>query len=244
MKHLSLAVFCSLILAACGSTGIEIPKVLNEHPERASFTKLDDPNNRPIVLFNGKDLTNFYTYNSKNGKNNDVEGNYQVQDGVLFFAGPEPGYLATNDSFKNYYLKAQVRWGETRYGSRKNAPRDSGIIFHFTEDRVWPTSFEFQVQEGDMGDNWLTGPVTCTDYKGTAYPLEGKNRIIKYADAEKPWGEWNLLEMICYDNHAEYYVNGVKVNDVHQLSLTEGRILFQLEFADVYYKDIELLPLK
>lgn len=244
MKVTFLSVFCCLLLAACTQKGNEIPEVLKNHPERASFVKLDDPTNKPVVLFNGENLDNFYTYNTSKGKNNDVEKNYQVKDGVLYFAGPEPGYLATNDSFKNYYLKAQVRWGETRYGERKNSPRDSGIIFHFTEDKVWPTSFEFQVQEGDMGDNWLTGPVTCTDSKGTAYPLGREHRIIKYADAEKPWGEWNLLEMICYDNHAEYYVNGVKVNDIHNLSLTEGRILFQLEFADVYYKDIELLPLK
>lgn len=243
MKKALFFACCCMLMAACGPK-VQIPEILQNHPDRASFTKLDDPDNQFIVLFNGKDLTNFYTYNTTCGKNHDVEHNYQVQDGVLFFAGPEPGYIATNESFSNYYLKVKVRWGETRYGFRKNAPRDSGIIFHFTEDKVWPTSFEFQVQEGDMGDNWLTGPVTCTDFKGTAYPLEGENRIIKYADAEKPWGEWNLLEMICYDNHAEYYVNGVKVNDVHDLSLTEGKILFQLEFADVYYKDIELLPLK
>lgn len=244
MKKTLLSACCCLMMVACNQNGTEVPEILQNHPDRALFTKLDDPNNKPIVLFNGKDLTNFYTYNSTNGKNNDVENNYQVKDGVLYFAGPEPGYVATNESFKNYYLKAQVRWGETRYGQRKNSPRDSGIIFHFTDDKVWPTSFEFQVQEGDMGDNWLTGPVTCVDFEGKNYPLNGENRIVKYADAEKPWGEWNQLEMLCYDNNAEYYVNGVKVNDIHNLSLTEGKILFQLEFADVYYKDIELLPLK
>lgn len=244
MRATFISICLCLLLTACNQRVIEIPEILKNHPDRASFVKLDDPNTQPIVLFNGKDLTNFYTYNTQNGINNDVEHNYQVQDGVLYFAGPKPGYIATNDSFKNYYLKAQVRWGETKYPPRMKSPRDSGIIFHFTEDRVWPTSFEFQVQEGDMGDNWCTGPVTCTDSKGTPYPLNKENRIIKYADAEKPSGEWNLLEMLCYDNHAEYYVNGVKVNDIHNLSLTEGKILFQLEFADVYYKDIELIPLK
>jgi hypothetical protein len=68
-------------------------------------------------------------------------------------------------------------------------------------------------------------------------------RILKYKDAEKASGEWNLLEMLCYENHAEFFVNGVKVNDIHDLSLTEGRILLQLEYADVYYKDIELIQL-
>lgn len=243
MKVSLLSVICCLFLISCGQKSLEIPEILKSHPERASFTKLDDPNNQPIVLFNGKDLTNFYTYNTSKGKNNDVEQNYKVQDGVLFFSGPEAGYLATNESFKNYYFKVQFRWGETKYRPRLNDERDSGIIFHFTEDRVWPTSFEFQVMEGSTGDSWLTGPVTCTDSKGTAYPLNDEMRILKYKDAEKASGEWNLLEMLCYENHAEFFVNGVKVNDIHDLSLTEGRILLQLEYADVYYKDIELIQL-
>ena len=140
---------------------------------------MDDPTNKPEVLFNGKDLTNFYVFTAKNGKDSPLDTNYVVQDGVLFFSGPDPGYIATNKSYSNYYLKAQVKWGNERYGSRKESPRDSGIIFHFNADRVWPTSFEFQVQEGDMGDSWLTGNVTCTDSQGTAYPVNRNNRIVK-----------------------------------------------------------------
>ena len=125
MRATFISICLCLLLTACNQRVIEIPEILKNHPDRASFVKLDDPNTQPIVLFNGKDLTNFYTYNTQNGINNDVEHNYQVQDGVLYFAGPKPGYLATNDSFKNYYLKAQVRWGETKYPPRMKSPRDS-----------------------------------------------------------------------------------------------------------------------
>ena len=243
MKHVSIICWVGLLLASC-SPKAEIPGILQNHPLRATFTKLDDPNNKPEVLFNGKDLTNFYVFTSKNGKNSPLDNNYVVKDGVLFFSGPDPGYISTIKSYSNYYLKAQVKWGTEKYGSRVNSPRDSGIIFHFNADRVWPTSFEFQVQEGDMGDSWLTGTVTCTDSEGTSYPKDRNNRIVKYADAESPYGEWSLLEMIVWDDNAEFYVNGVKVNDIHNLSLTEGKILFQLEYADVYYKDIEILPIK
>ncbi len=242
-KRLSFICLATLLLIGC-TPKAEIPAILQNHPLRTTFTKLDDPTNKPEVLFNGKDLTNFYVFTAKNGKDSPLDTNYVVQDGVLFFSGPDPGYIATNKSYSNYYLKAQVKWGNERYGNRKESPRDSGIIFHFNADRVWPTSFEFQVQEGDMGDSWLTGNVTCTDSQGTAYPVGRNNRIVKYADAESPYGEWSLLEMIVWDDNAEFYVNGVKVNDIHNLSLTEGKILFQLEFADVYYKDIEILPLK
>ena len=243
MKKTLIFCLCVIALTACKS-GIEIPEVLANHPERATFTKLDDKSNQFITLFNGTDFTGLYTYDSKRGREKGENPNYVIRDGMFCFAGADPGYVSTEKSYKNYYLRAKVRWGEKKYGSRVNSPRDSGIIYHFTEDKVWPTSFEFQVQEGDMGDIWLTGPVTCTDSKGVLYPIERQNRIVKYADGELPSGEWNQLEMICWDDQAEYFVNGVKVNDLHNLSLTEGRILFQLEYADVYYKDIELLLLK
>ena len=242
-KQLSFICLAILLLIGC-TPKTEIPAILQNHPLRTIFTKLDDPTNKPEVLFNGKDLTNFYVFTAKNGKDSPLDTNYVVQDGVLFFSGPDPGYIATKQSFSNYYLSAKVKWGSERYGDRKESPRDSGIIFHFNADRVWPTSFEFQVQEGDMGDSWLTGTVTCTDSQGTVYPKGRDNRIVKYADAESPYGEWSQLEMIVWDDNAEFYVNGVKVNDIHHLSLTEGKILFQLEFADVYYKDILILPLK
>lgn len=243
MKKAIFWCLCCLALTACKS-GVEIPEVLANHPERATFTKLDDKSNQFIKLFNGTDFTGLYTFDSKRGREKGENPNYTIQNGMLCFAGDDPGYVSTEASYKNYYLRAKVRWGEKKYGERVNSPRDSGIIFHFTQDRVWPTSFEFQVQEGDMGDIWLTGRVTCTDSVGVAHPIGRNNRIVKYADGELPWGEWNQLEMICWDDNAEYFVNGVKVNDLHNLSLTEGRILFQLEFADIYYKDIELLQLK
>jgi hypothetical protein len=39
-------------------------------------------------------------------------------------------------------------------------------------------------------------------------------------------------------------VNGRLVNQASNLSVSEGKILFQLEGAEIYYKTIELIPLK
>ncbi|HRE81524.1 MAG TPA: DUF1080 domain-containing protein [Opitutaceae bacterium] len=62
-------------------------------------------------------------------------------------------------------------------------------------------------------------------------------------DAEKPVGEWNRLEAICAEGNLTFLVNGVKVNEGKDGNLREGRILFQSEGAEIYFRRIELLPL-
>jgi hypothetical protein len=42
----------------------------------------------------------------------------------------------------------------------------------------------------------------------------------------------------------KYLVNGVVVNEGSQASLTRGKILFQSEGAEVFFRNIELRPLK
>ena len=62
-------------------------------------------------------------------------------------------------------------------------------------------------------------------------------------DAEKPVGEWNLVEAIVDGGHLRYFLNGVPVNEARDCSLREGRLLFQTEGAELYFRRIELHPL-
>ena len=63
------------------------------------------------------------------------------------------------------------------------------------------------------------------------------------ADVEHPGGEWNHLEAIVENGNLTYYVNGRLVNQGFEGSLSEGRLLFQSEGAEVYFRRIELQPL-
>lgn len=63
MKKTLLSACCCLMLMVCNQKRVRIPETLKNHPERASFTKLDETNNQAVILFKGKDLNNFYTYN-------------------------------------------------------------------------------------------------------------------------------------------------------------------------------------
>jgi hypothetical protein len=64
------------------------------------------------------------------------------------------------------------------------------------------------------------------------------------ADVESPGGQWNHLEAIVKNGDLTYYVNGKLVNQGFDGSLTEGKLLFQSEGAEVYFRRIDLEPLE
>lgn len=63
-------------------------------------------------------------------------------------------------------------------------------------------------------------------------------------DVESPDGEWTRLEAICDGDSITQIVNGKVVNVGSASSLTRGRLLFQSEGAEVYFRKIELTPIE
>ena len=63
-------------------------------------------------------------------------------------------------------------------------------------------------------------------------------------DVEKPTGEWNRIEAICAGGDVTYFVNGVKVNEGKNGTFKEGRLMFPSECAEIFFRRIELHPLK
>lgn len=239
-----LCLITLLIFTRCAEKP-EIPEILQQHPARATFTKLDK-GAEVLPLFNGSNLDGWYTWTENLGKNHPDEKAFTVVDGTVRFDGQPMGYIATNDIFSNYYLKVVFRWGEQRYPPRENSKRDSGILYHFpldVEDKLWPSSIECQIQEGDCGDYWFVGG-TYGESPNTSTFEWDQIRVYRTEDREIPRPAWNTVEVICIDDWSEHYVNGHLVNEATKLSLTEGKILLQLEGAEVYYKTIELIPLK
>jgi hypothetical protein len=220
------------------------------------------PHETPVALFNGGDLSQFDTFIKTKGLNSDPDHVFKVEDGVIHVSGTEMGYIITKRSFQHFYLKAEFKWGEGTFGSKLGKARDSGILFHIQgPDKVWPRSVEFQVQEGGTGDFWMTDGAALTglDGKRVTGP-EGKalriDRIGKgpwkdvtgYRDpageVEKPRGEWNLLELVTEGNEIRQYVNGKLANKGTDPFPAEGKILFQSEGAEVFFRNIEIAPLR
>jgi hypothetical protein len=72
---------------------------------------------------------------------------------------------------------------------------------------------------------------------------------MRSANYEKPQGQWNTLELICFENKSLHIVNGEVVmilkdsryvEDGKKVPMSKGKIQIQSEAAEVYYKDIEI----
>jgi len=62
-------------------------------------------------------------------------------------------------------------------------------------------------------------------------------------DVEKPAGEWNRMEVICDGDSITNIVNGYVVNVGTKSSLTKGKLIFQSEGAEIFFRKIEIRPL-
>src|SRR5580704_6634973 len=63
-------------------------------------------------------------------------------------------------------------------------------------------------------------------------------------ELEKPHGEWNVVELVNRDGHVWQYVNGKLANEGTDAFPASGKILFQSEGAEVYFRNIKVYPLK
>jgi hypothetical protein len=60
---------------------------------------------------------------------------------------------------------------------------------------------------------------------------------------ERPHGEWNEVELIARGDTVRHYVNGKLVNEgVHPFP-DEGKIVFQSEGAELYFRNMVIYPL-
>ena len=118
-----------------------------------------------IPLFNGKDLTNFYTFIKDRGRDQDVKKVFTVQDGLLRVSGEEYGCITTHEEFDKYRLITEFKWGDETFEPRVKAARDNGILLHSQgEDGgysgIWMHSIECQIIEGGTGDMLCVGDGT------------------------------------------------------------------------------------
>jgi hypothetical protein len=209
-----------------------------------------------MPLFNGKDLSGFDTFLRDKGLNKDPDHMFRIENGMLHISGAELGYVITKKEYGNYYLRCEFKWGEETWPPRLGKARDSGILFHVTgKDVVWPRSIEFQMIEGGTGDIIMTSGVALTVKDVTKsngrFDRFGKGPwtdVAGYRDPsrelENPHGQWNTLELLADGDRIKYWVNGRLANEGSHAEVTRGRVLFQSEGAEVFFRNIEISPLK
>jgi hypothetical protein len=226
----------------------------------ASFSPFQPSRDR-VSLFNGKDLSGWDKYigplydsaaekfaGDPMGLNKDPQGVFTVvkEDGkpAIRISGEQFGGLSTQQEFTNYHLRLEFKWGKLKWAPKKNAKRDSGLLYHAVGSHAvdwffWMRSQEFQIQEGDCGDYWGCGGAFATvpaEKKGEnkyvyspsgamlLFRDKGPNgrNCIKTPDAENPTGEWNTIDLYCYGDTSVHMVNGKVVMVLYKLSQPQG----------------------
>jgi len=218
-----------------------------------------------IPLFNGKDLTGWDTYIGPDmndsgkfitgepiGLNKDPRKVFTVVhvngENLIRISGENWGAISTVQEYENYHLQLQFRWGELKWGQKKNKNRDSGLLYHSVgkygaDYGAWMRSQELQIEETNTGDYWgVAGgmadiPVvkkseTEYDYdpRGTFITFreggEHGRRCFKSSAAENPTGEWNTVDLYCWVDTSVFVINGKVVMILyHQKQLENGQAL-------------------
>lgn len=212
-------------------------------------------------------------YREAVGKNRDPLKVFTVDtvDGrpVIHISGQGFGTLTTREVFTNYHLRLQMKWGERRWANRATARRDSGLLYHGHGELGamsgnWPRSVEFQIQEQDIGDLYPIGMQISVkvrpektnlwvyDPKGLPRTFDKNRRCVKMGDAEKARGEWNTLDLFCFNGDSVHIVNGqvmMRLHDAQRVdgaapaTLRSGTISLQSEGAEVFYRNVEIRPI-
>jgi hypothetical protein len=198
---------------------------------------------------------------------------------VLRISGEIYGCVVTKKEYSNFHLSLKVKWGDKKWDPRKKLLKDSGILYYSVGEigndywRSWMLSQEFQIMEGHMGDFW-SQMNSAIDIR--AYIPEGE-MMNSVADESQPFipfgevgggvsgfcmrsanyenkpGEWNTIELICFQGKSLHIVNGHvvmilansrQIIDAKSIPLVKGKIQIQSEAAEVFYKDVKIRNLE
>jgi hypothetical protein len=203
------------------------------------LVSLKQPMKEKLFLPNQKGQ--WYTWLTQS-KKEDPKKVFQFDGDILHVSGEEFGYITTVKKYGDFHFTVEFKWGEKKYPPRMNAKRDAGIMYHvmfYSGDKIWPRSLEYQVQEGDCGDFWMTDSTTIR-YNDTLTPSRNSFRVAKVRDAEKPNGQWNKAEVIVKDGKITHLLNGEVVITASLGNTREGTILLQSEGAELFYRNAEV----
>jgi hypothetical protein len=145
-------------------------------------------------LFNGRDFAGWSTFMAAPPPETDVPGLKRDEKGAylepigfnrdplhvfiietvdgrpaIHVSGAGFGVLTTDETFANFHLRMQVKWGEKKWGYKRttHAALDAGLLYFARgpagiDHATWPRCLEFQIQEKDFGDLFALGMTEVT----------------------------------------------------------------------------------
>lgn len=186
------------------------------------------------------------------------------------------GSIVHRGSFGDYHLRLEFKWSGKRHAPRLDLPENNGLLYHSfgapgAVYGTWMPAVEFEIMRGSTGmvvpvgtmvkpvtdaarDRTLIDPQRRYMVGGRAITVEAPAWNVEAAtDAERPVGEWNVLDLYVLGDKAIHVVNGIPVMALRDLSvlapdgtrtpLTRGHVQFQSEGAETFFRRITLEPI-
>ncbi len=131
-----------------------------------------------------------YHVNQAMDFHDDPKDIWRIQtDGTLHISGRGYGYVATKESYRDYHLVIEFKWGEKTWGNREKAARDNGILLHCHGPHgayggTWMAGIECQIIEGGVGDILVLSPKLSD---GTELTTSLSAELAFDRDQEKIW---------------------------------------------------------
>ena len=198
-----------------------------------------------VTLFNGKDLSGWTAvldYDVTGGYTA-AEPTWYVTNGLIRSTGTPFGYLRTKRAdFGDFKLKVEYRWW------RETPKPNSGIFVRLVGETgsFIPVCFENQLCRGNAGDIMglagaeVAGVEPATPRVATD-ALSGIRKMFRKApEAEKPFGEWNTLEIDVIGDSIVNRLNGKEMNFVKGVVPQKGAIALQSEGGAIEFRNLSI----
>ena len=141
---------------------------------------------------------------------------WEVVNGLLVACGDPAGYLASDQSYKNFVLSIEFKTAaETNSGVYVRSPKETGGY----EVQIW--------RQQPAGYN--TGAIVGTGKTSRDYTFK--------AD------DWNRFEITADGDHLKVVLNGETTLDIHDAKFPEGNIRLQYQLYPIQFRNIKIRPL-
>lgn len=196
-------------------------------------------------LFNGKDFSGWTAVADQGvtGGYSAAEPTWSVVDGAIRTTGTPFGYLRTKRAdFSDFKLRLEYRWW------RRTARPNSGVFLRLASETgtFIPKCYENQLEPQSvcsvfaLGGSELDGVAPRNPYD-PANALSGIAAApAKAESAERPFGEWNVLEIEATGDVFVSRLNGKEMNRVKGVKTKKGAIGLQSEGGAVEFRNIVL----
>ncbi|MGJ8561355.1 MAG: 3-keto-disaccharide hydrolase [Litorimonas sp.] len=233
-----------------------------------------------IPLFNGKNYDGLYL-KLKDDDPELAKRVFAIEDGAIHvFDDRWPdeidlnegtdgtiGMLYTKAEYDRYHLKFEYKWGEKKANYFDKWQYDAGVYYHITDDKIFPTGLEYQIQYVQTEDRNRTGDLIRP--KGVEYDwyfdpdrdeyrhandggilYEGQDTYdeMRWLHRAKETRNFNGLNdksnfaeiIVMGGEYSIHKLNGDVVNVALNLNPAAGIIGFQSETAEIFYRNIDI----